>query len=417
MDLISRHLQPRVEDTLEWARVVMLHGARQSGKTTLTKAIVESLGGTYLSLDDEAQRRLAEADPITYLLNQRHPLAIDEVQLGGDRLIRAVKQLVDAEQTPGRFLLSGSTNFLTVPNISESLAGRVQLFRLSPLSEAELAGTQPTKIDHWFDGMPRLAPVVPIARNEYLARLCRGGYPEAIELSPSARRRWFRSYIETVVQRDIAALADIRKIAALPSLLQWTAGLTSSQVNLSDAARRLQTSRLAVTSYFEWLQTVFLVHELPAWTRSLASRPARRPKFHLTDSGLAASLLGADPESLAPPTANATGPLLETFVTNEISRQLAAADRHVRLSHYRDSQGREIDLILESDNGAVVAVEIKATRSPTSSQTHHLAWLRDKLDAAAPGSFQAGILLHTGEQSGKIGDRLHMRPISCLWSA
>ena len=416
MDPVGRHMRPRVEDTLEWARVVMLHGARQTGKTTLARAIVESRGGTYASLDDDAQRRFAEADPITYLVDQRHPLAVDEVQLGGDRLIRAVKQLVDAEQTPGRFLLTGSTDFLTVPNISESLAGRVQMLRLSPLSEAELAGTQPTEIDHWLDGTSRLAPVTPIARSDYLARLCRGGYPEAVELSPSARRRWFRSYVDTVVQRDIAALADIRKVAALPSLLQWTAGLTSSQVNLSDAARRLQTSRLAVASYFEWLQTVFLVRQLPAWTRSLTSRPARRPKFHLTDSGLAASLLGADPDSLAPPTATATGPLLETFAVNEISRQLSASDHHVRLSHYRDSQGREIDLMIESDNGGVVAVEIKATRSPASGQLRHLAWLRDKLDSVTPGSFRAGILLHAGEQSGTIGDRLYMRPINCLWS-
>lgn len=416
MDLVDRHMQPRVEDALGWARVVMLHGARQSGKTTLARAVVESRGGTYISLDDEAQRSLAEADPITYLVSQRHPLAVDEVQLGGDRLIRAVKQLVDAEQTPGRFLLTGSTNFLTVPNISESLAGRVQVFRLSPLSEAELAGTRPTEIDQWFEGMPRLAPVTPIDRDEYLARLCRGGYPEAAGLDSSARRRWFRSYIDTVVQRDIAALADIRKTAALPALLQWTAGLTSSQVNLSDAARKLQTSRPAITSYFEWLHTVFLVHELPAWTRSLTSRPARRPKFHLTDSGLAASLLGADPDSLAPPTATATGPLLETFAANEISRQLSASDRHVRLSHYRDSHDREIDLILEGDDGGVVAVEIKATRSPTSGQIHRLAWLRDKLNAVAPGSFRAGVLLHTGEQSGRIGERLYLRPINCLWA-
>ena len=223
MALVRRHIQHQIQDALEWSRVVMLHGARQSGKTTLAQAIAESLGGTYVSLDDEAQRDLAEADPVSYLADQRHPLAVDEVQLGGDRLIRAVKQLVDADAIPGRFLLTGSTNFLTVPTISESLAGRVQIFRLWPLSEAELAGSRPNEIKGWFDGQHRLPPAGGMARSEYLELVCRGGYPEVVGLAPNRRRSWFRSYIETVTQRDIASLVDIRKAAALPALLRWTA--------------------------------------------------------------------------------------------------------------------------------------------------------------------------------------------------
>ena len=149
MELVDRQLGPRIEEALEWARVVMLHGARQCGKTTLARLIAARREGTYVSLDDEAQREMALADPLTFLLGHRHPLVVDEAQLGGDRLVRAVKQLVDAEPTPGRFLLTGSTNFLTVPTISESLAGRVQIFRLWPLSQAELAGAAPSAIDGW----------------------------------------------------------------------------------------------------------------------------------------------------------------------------------------------------------------------------------------------------------------------------
>ncbi len=416
MEFVRRHIQPQVQDALEWSRVVLLHGARQCGKTTLAQAIAENRGGTYVSLDDEAQRELAEADPVSYLDNQRHPLVVDEAQLGGNRLIRAVKQLVDAEPTPGRFLLTGSTNFLTVPSISESLAGRVQIFRLWPLSEAELAGSQPNEIMSWFDGQHRLPPADGMVRSEYLELVCRGGYPEVVGLAPHRRRSWFRSYVETVTQRDIASLVDIRKAAALPALLRWTAGLTSSHVNLSDAARKLEVSRPVVSSYFEWLQTVFLVHELPAWSRNLPSRPLRRAKFHITDSGLAASLLGLDADGLMPPTSPAAGPLLETFAVNEIARQLSATEHDLTLSHYRDNQGREVDLVLEAPNGDVVAVEIKATRSPSRAQLNHLAWLRDKLDVVAPGRYRAGILLHTGDQHGKIGDRLYLRPLNCLWS-
>ena len=417
MELVRRHLQAQIDETLKWSRVVMLHGARQSGKTTLAKMIVDSRDGTYVSMDDEELRETVVSDPVTFLAHQRYPLVIDEAQRGGDRLILAVKRLVDEDQTPGRFILTGSTNFLTVPNISESLAGRVQIFRLWPLSEAELSDTQPTEIDLWLQGVVDPLPMSGVDRADYLARVCRGGYPEVVNLDPDQRRRWFQGYVETVTQRDITALADIRKAAALFPLLRWTAGLTGSEVNLADAARRLNISRPVIAGYFEWLQTVFLVHELPAWSRSLTLSTARRSKFHVADSGLAAGLLGVDADALASPTAPATGPLLETFVVNEIARQLSGSQSRCELSHYRDHKKHEIDLVLGADNGNVVAVEIKATSSPARWHMDSLRWFRDKVDVADPGCFQAGILLHTGPHAVSLGDRLHTRPISSLWSA
>lgn len=421
MDTISRHIQPEIEDALEWSRVVMLHGARQSGKSTLAQMIAQDRGGTYVSLDDDDLRENVLTDPMAFLSSQKYPLVVDEAQRGGDRMIKAVKLLVDEERTPGRFLLTGSTNFLTVPNISESLAGRVQIFRLWPLSEAELAGTRSTEIESWFGDGPAPSPATDLDRADYFARACRGGYPEVVGLSPSQRQRWFASYVETVVQRDIAALADIRKTASLPRLLQWAAAHTSGEINQSDAARDLEVSRPVIASYLEWLRTVFLLHELPAWSRNLSSRTTHRPKIHVTDSGLAASLIGVDPDALASPTAPASGPLLETFAVNEIARQIAASYLDYTLYHWRNHQdrqyrGREIDLILEAPNGNVVAVEIKATSSPPADAVDHLRWLRDKLDATAPGTFRAGILLHTGPYTLSAGDRLHIRPIDCLWS-
>ncbi|MDE0216404.1 MAG: ATP-binding protein [bacterium] len=421
MDTVPRHIQPEIEEALEWSRVVMLHGARQSGKSTLAQMIARDLGGTYVSLDDDNLRENVLIDTAAFLSSQKYPLVVDEAQRGGDRIIIAVKQLVDEEQTPGRFLLTGSTNFLTVPNISESLAGRVQIFRLWPLSEAELAGRRPTEIESWFGDGPAPLPATDLGRADYFARVCRGGYPEVIGLTPRQRLRWFASYIETVVHRDIAALADIRKTASLPLLLRWAAAYTSGQINQSEAARDLEVSRPVVASYLEWLRTVFLLHELPAWSRNLSSRTTHRPKIHITDSGLAASLIGVDSDALASPTAPAAGPLLETFAINEIARQIAASPQEFALYHWRNHQdrqyrGREIDLILEASNGDVVAVEIKATSSPPADAVGHLRWLRDKLDATAPSTFRAGILLHTGPYAFSAGDRLHLRPINCLWS-
>ena len=199
-------------------------------------------------------------------------------------------------------------------------------------------------------------------------------------------------------------------------MLRWTASLTGRPINLSDASRRLGISRPTVTSYLEWLQTVFLVHQLPQWSRGLMKGTGRRPKFYLTDSGLAASLLGTDASALSSPTSPLTGPLLETFVIGEIARQLSASERRFDLGHYRDHKGREIDLILSKPNGDLVAVEIKATTSPRSRHLDHLRWFRQKLDAVAPGTFRAGLLLHTGPHSLPMGDRIYIRPIDCLWS-
>ena len=414
--LIERHLRPRITEALDAFRVVVMHGARQCGKTTLARLVTEERGGTYTTLDDDATREAALGDPITFLSEQRHPLTVDEVQLGGDRLVRSVKQLVDAEPTAGRFLLTGSTNFLTVPSISESLAGRVRILRLWPLSEAELASRRLSTVDEWFDHPEGVGASDGSERRDYLERVCRGGYPEIVNLDERLRYDWFDSYLETVTGRDFVALADVRKATALPRLLRWTAATTGGELNISAATRALGIDRSTVVSYLEWLRTVFLVHELPAWSRNLASRAVRRPKLHLTDSGLATNLLGVTPATLVAATAPATGPLLENFTVNEIARQLSASSSRTSLSHYRDAQGREVDLILERNDGTIVAVEVKATSSPTAGQLRHVRWLRDKIDSVAPGTFRAGLLLHTGPQSLTVGDRLHLRPISTLWS-
>ena len=391
-------------------RVVVLHGARQSGKTTLAKQIAASRGGTYTTLDDEHTRLAALDDPHTFLREQRYPLVIDEIQLGGDRLVRAIKIAVDNDQRRGRFLLTGSTDFLSVPTISESLAGRVAILQLRPLSEAEIHSTAGSKLLEWFKGESEavfeLGRYSKLDRSDYLQTVCRGGYPEVVESSSSARRLWYESYAETVMSRDVTALADVRRSGSLRTLLRLVAARTAGELNVADWCRKLGIDRGTL---------VFFVHELPAWTRSPASRVARRPKLYITDTGLAATLMNVNADSLRPATAAFTGMLLETFAVNEMARQLSANDQRLRLHHYRDGAGHEIDLVIERSDGLIVAVEVKATASPGASHLKHLVWLRNRLDETSPGMFRAGVLLHTGTRYFKVGDRLHSIPLEMLW--
>lgn len=420
-DHISRHLSPRVGQALTGFRVVVLHGARQSGKTTLARMTAERAGGTYVTLEDESMLQAALDDPIALLTGWPTPLAVDEVQLAGDRLIKAVKRLADAEQTPGRFLLTGSTDFLSVPTISESLAGRARLMRLTPLSQAEVAGVEGTPIERWMNDDSRAGSVqrrrslAALTRRDYAEMICAGGYPEVLRLPEDLRAGWFESYIETVVSRDITALADIRRSTALGPLLRWTAAQTSQELNITGASRRLAISQPTVVSYLDWLRAVFLTQELPAWSRNLSTRAIRRPKLHLADTGLAAHLLGVGPEALLTPTSPAFGMLAESFVVNEIARQATAAAARISLWHYRDAN-HEADIILERPDGAITAVEVKASSSPSPRAADHLCWLRDRLDDAAPGAFTGGIVLHMGEHEVSLGDRITMRPISTLWT-
>ncbi len=412
---MDRHLRPRVSEALDSFRVVVLHGARQSGKTTLAKQVAADRGGTYTTLDDDQTLLAALEDPRTFLGEQRHPLVIDEIQLGGDRLVRAIKTAVDDDPARGRFLLTGSTDFLSVPTISESLAGRAAIMRLWPLSVAEIHGAPRSSLLAWFEEGVEPGEVSQLTRTDYLRLVCRGGYPEVVELPPTPRRMWFESYIETVISRDVAALADVRRAGALGALLRLAAARTAGELNVADWCRRLGIDRGTVESYLGWLRMVFLIHELPAWTRSPAPRVVRRPKLHLTDTGLAAALMNVDVDALRPATATPTGALLETFVANEVARRLSAGGEPLHLHHYRDGSGHEVDLVVERSDGAVVAVEVKATASPGPDHLRQLVWLRDRLDEVSPGTFRAGVLLHSGERSLRVGDRLYSSPIDVLW--
>lgn len=398
-------------------RALVIHGARQVGKTTMAQALALHVNAHYVSLDNEDQRRAAAADVHGFLDALGTPLVIDEIQRVGEPLVLAVKVVVDADNRPGRFILTGSTNFLTVPTISESLAGRIDIVTLWPLSQGELSDGADDFVDRAFRrpaDLVRRRGETP-GRSVYYDLLCAGGYPSVQRLGARARSRWFVRYVETVLSREIEMVDDIRRADALAGMIRYFAATTSQELVTSNVATALAIDRSTVHGYAAWLETVFLVHRLPAWSRNLTARVVRRSKLYMTDTGVAASLLGKDSEALQQPTEPAAGPLFETFVVNEICKQISWCETSIRPFHFRDRGGAEVDLILEATDGRIVGVEIKASSTPRPEDFRWLADLRDRLDRAG-GDFVAGIVLHTGHNRLPFGDRLMALPAADVWT-
>lgn len=414
--MIARRAEAIAIRRLRAARAVVINGPRQSGKTALLGVLHRQLRGTYLSLDQATNLRLARTDPTGFVTGFDEPLFIDEVQRGGDPLILAIKLALDASPGRGRFALAGSTRFLSEPRLSESLAGRVRFIDLWPLSQGEIDG-QPDGFVDVVLGHPRrllrLRPPV-LSRREVFERVCRGGFPEAVLAKhPADRRDFFADYVRTVTGKDVRELADLAHMASMRDLVRLLAARTAQEVNASDLGRELGLPIATLRRYLPLLETVYVHHLVPAWSRNLTAKVVHRPKLHLVDSGLAAHLSGVDPVGLSRPTAVHAGPLLETFVAGEIARQLAWSATDAALYHWRDRNGREVDLILEAADGTVAGIEVKAAIDVEDSDFSGLRTLRGRLG----DQFSCGVLLHCGDQPRPFGPKLYAVPISTLWAA
>jgi uncharacterized protein len=400
------------------SRVVVVNGPRQVGKSWLMRRLAETTTGTYLSLDDTANLRSARLDPAGFVLREHGPLLIDEVQRGGDPLVLAIKAAVDRSDERGQYILAGSTRFLTEPRLSESLAGRARFVDLWPLSQGEIGRL--TVGDRFLDaavyGAEALADLgreaAPLSRAATFERVLRGGYPEAVlATSDRDRNEFFSDYLRTISQRDITELSRMADRIDLPSVLRLLASRTASELNMTDLSNDAGLGRDTVRRYLPLIDAIFLTHRLPAWSGNLTSRTKRRPKTHLTDTGLVGHLARVRVDDFARPGNAFAGPLLETFVINELTRQLAWTDHQVTLSHWHDANDREIDVIVESGAGNLVGIEVKAAIDVDDGDFRHLTYMRDRRP-----NFVAGVVLHCGDRVRRFGDRLFAMPVSTLWS-
>jgi predicted AAA+ superfamily ATPase len=284
-----------------------------------------------------------------------------------------------------------------------------------PFTQGELAGVSDRFVDLLFAGPAALAEYQPsgVARGELLELVCTGGYPEVHELSARQRPGWFRDYVRTTIERDVVELSGIRKVAEMRQLLRLLAARSSCELVMASLINDSALERQAVYDHRGWLETIHLVTTLPAFSRNLTRRVKRRPKVFLTDPGLTAWLTGKTPAALESPTDPATGPLLETFVFAELRRQLTWAATEATLFHWQDRDGGEIDFVLESSDGRVAALEVKAGQTPKREWFRWLEHMRDTLG----DSFIGGVVLYGGQHVLPFGDRLMAVPISALWDS
>lgn len=403
-----------MRSSLALFRTTFINGPRQAGKTTLARRLCTELGGTYHSLDDGGTLAAALRDPDGFV-STPGLVVIDEVQRGGDAVILAVKTRVDRDTSPGQFILTGSTRFLTFPRISESLAGRVEIIDLWPLSQGEIHRTRELFVDRFLTDpeatrtAARRSPSR--ARDDYWQRICAGGFPAILGASRSARSRWLGAYARTLTEREVLDVARVRHPSQLPRLLRLVASSTARELNVNAIANGLQLPWATIDGYLTMLETLFVWHGLPPWSRNLPARVIRHRTAHMVDSGLAAFLLGVDERELADPLSKTAGQLTETFVAGEIARQITWSEESPILHHYRDKT-REVDLILETADGRVAAIEVKSAASVSGADFRALGYLRDRIG----GGFVQGAVLYTGTDVLSFGDRLSALPISSLWA-
>jgi len=410
--MFRRNIQPQLLAALADTPVVLLSGARQTGKSTLVKYLAaEAYPARYLTLDDATILAAARHDPASFIAGLEGPVIVDEIQRAPE-LFLAIKAAVDRDRQPGRFLLTGSANVMLLPRLADSLAGRLEILTLWPLSQGEIEGREEDFLDRLFAVEMKLPAQVGMDRAGLFRRLLRGGYPEVLGRESEDRRRaWFGSYITTILQRDVREISNIEGLTALPRLLALLATRAGSLLNLADVSRSIDLPQSTLKRYMTLLEATFLALPLPAWSSNLGKRLVKAPKLVLSDTGLLAYLLGMNDERLSS-VSPLPGGVLENFVVMELRKQATWSKTRPQLFHFRTQTGQEVDIVLEDGAGHLVGVEVKSGASVTSGDFKGLRALQEMTGRR----FKRGVVLYAGSEPVPFGPALLALPVAHLWS-
>ncbi len=400
---------PELREALRDTPVTILIGPRQSGKSTLAESLVDRLDDArYRTLDRGLTLAAALEDPAAFVGGPERTQVIDEVQRAPE-ILREIKASVDRDRRPGRFVLTGSADVLALPRVAETLAGRMQVLRLWPLSQGEIEGRREGFLDALLAGKPDAfaGAAGSIGRERLLARIAAGGFPEAVARSGARRARWFESYLDTVLQREVREIANVAGLTDLPRLMLMLADRSTGLLNYAGLARDMGMAQTTLKRYLGLLETAFLVRSIPAWFRNVGKRLIKSPKLILTDSGLLAHLLGGGRG-----VERSFGAVLENFVLMELVKQAGVSDARPAIHHYRSAEGLEVDAVIEPAGGPICAIEVKAAASLAPRDSRGLRSLAETLG----DEFGAGAILHTGTEAERLAPKIWALPLPVLWS-
>lgn len=408
MKEIKRWAVNQVDKALGIWRCVYVAGARQCGKTTLCRQCNE-LETEYRTLDDSMLLRVARTDPAGFVKHSGKTLVVDEVQKAPE-LLPEIKMAVDRDPAKGQYLLTGSVNLPLLPAVTESLAGRMGTIRLRTLAEGEIRGVEPTFVRRAF---ARDFPAVfsELGKRDVLEIAMRGGYPEAMELDRESRIEWFRSYLDSLLLHDIRNLMDVHAFRTLRDLAEAMLARSARFFANNEISAALAIKHETLVRFQSILKMLFLVEEIPAWTKSDYDGIVKRSKWFASDTGMMASVLGWRENDVCFDD-DRSGKAVESWVHHELAAQADAAGG-VRLFHYRDQKKREIDFVMEAADGSLVGVEVKAGSAVRPDEFKHLTWFRDNL---AGGRNFTGLVLYTGNVTVGFGEGLYAVPVAALCS-
>lgn len=393
-----------------------VHGARTVGKSTMMRALAKSAGRPVVDLDDPATRDAVEASPTAFAAAES-PVFIDEYQ-HAPVILDAIKAELNRDLRAGRFVLTGSTRYASLPSAAQSLTGRLHVVTLWPLSQGEIDGARERFVELLLTEPAALVASTGsgTSREAYGERILRGGFPLAVSRPPGPRRnRWFDDYVRLVLERDVAELSSVRQREKMPRLLAQLASQAAQVLNVARVAAEAGLEASTAEHYIRLLEAAFVVHRLPAWGTTLRARAVAKPKVHFVDSGVAGRMLRVTLSRLVaaePQAMTALGHLLETFCVAEVLKQVGWMEGPAQAGHWRTHDGDEVDLVLEREDGAVAAIEVKAAERARDSDFRGLRKLRDALGAR----FLGGVVLHLGPRPYTHDDLLHALPVDRLWS-
>jgi uncharacterized protein len=404
--VFNRHLSQPFLESLSLNPVVFVSGARQVGKSTLVKTLLPDY--TYVLMDEPSVLANAKNDPQGFVASLGEKVVLDEIQTAPE-IISSLKNEVDQKRLSGRFVLTGSANVLVLPKLSESLAGRMDILRLYPLSQGEILSKKDSFIDWLFsENDPVIQTLDTLNLHDLITR---GGFPEVVNRSEKNRSEWFRSYVSSLLQRDVRDLANIRGLVQLPNLLSLLAARNASLLNIAELSRSSGLAQTTLSDYLHLLEALFLLIRIPAWSKNISKRLVKTAKVYLLDTALTLSLLNINRDRLQrDPTL--MGHLLEQWVTLELLKQLTWSDTRANLYHFRVHAGQEVDIVLEGPAGDIVGIEVKSKASLEPKDTQGLELLKD----LSGKTFVRGIVMYSGDKILPLGPDMWAMPLSGLYS-